>query len=91
MLRKETLADAMVMVKGLHRSSCSTSKSGHLMKILKLTQEVQRPACLVKSKDLELQKTPRLVKERSCLQEELFKAKRDKDRLTSEKKVVLAL
>lgn len=59
-----------------------------LVKIAKLTREVQRLTGLVESKDFELQRMPRLVMEATCLREELPKIKRNRNPLMIENRGV---
>lgn len=88
--RKVPLTYDMLKIRVI-RVGCSINHSDYIMKISKLTREVQGLAGLVESKDYKSQMMPWLVKKASRLREELSKFEGDRDGLTAVNKVVVAL
>lgn len=91
MEQKGTWADAIAKIQKILQIGCSIDRSGFFVKILKLAREVQRLLGLIDSKDLAMQMMVGLNDEASSSREKPFKLKEEKDRLTVESKVVLAL
>lgn len=83
--------DVMEKVREILDSGRLNYKLDYSVKILKQTRECLRLTVLVASKDLELQTMLGLVDETSRSPEKLWKTMGDKDRLTAENKIVVAL
>lgn len=75
----------------LLKSGRSINPSDYFVEILKLTIKLHQLSGLVDSFDFEIQTMPGLVDEHSCFGEEPTALSKEKDPLTLENKVVLAL